>query len=223
MVSKTYFRSYLHFANYSTCIEWIFTDQLNLVVDSRVHSSLHTNCHHQITYCKFNLIIEYPPPYQRLIWDYKRASVNSIKQVLCLVNWSTILSYKDIHQQVNILNSIVLIFFKNYVSNKVITIDGKDLPWMTDFIKLKIEWGNSIYKTFQNSFKNLPEYNALQEAIWEVSDLIYEKKNDYYNDLAKKLSDPTTSSETYWSVLTFCNTKKVLIIRPIFIENKSES
>ena len=57
---------------------------------------------------------------------------------------------------------------------------------MTDFIKSKIEWQNNIYKTFQNSSKNLAEYNILQQAISEVSDLIYEKKNNYYNALAKK-------------------------------------
>ena len=53
--------------NSSTCIDLIFTDQSNLVVDSGVYPSLHTNCHHQRTYCKFNLTIGYPPPYQRLV------------------------------------------------------------------------------------------------------------------------------------------------------------
>ena len=122
------------------------------------YSSITThNCHHQITYCKFNLIIEYPPPYQRLVWDYKRANVNSIKQALYQVNWSTILLNKDLHQQINILNSMILNIFTNYVSNKVITIDDKDPPWKTDFIKSKTEWRNSIYKTSQNSSKNLAE------------------------------------------------------------------
>ena len=80
----------------------IFTDQQSLVVDRGVHPFLHKNCHHQITHYKFNLISEYLPPYQHLVWDYKRANVNSIKQVLYQVNWSAILSDKDVHQQVNI-------------------------------------------------------------------------------------------------------------------------
>ena len=41
------------------------------------------------------------------------------------------------------------------LSNKVVKIDGKDAPWMTEFIKLKIQCPNSIYKTFQNSSQNL--------------------------------------------------------------------
>ena len=34
--------------------------QPNLVIDSGVHSSLHTNCHHQMTHCKLNLRIVPP-------------------------------------------------------------------------------------------------------------------------------------------------------------------
>ena len=33
-----------------------------MVVNSVVHSSLHTNCHHQIVYEKLDLKIYYPPP-----------------------------------------------------------------------------------------------------------------------------------------------------------------
>ena len=49
----------------STCIDLIFTDQPNLVVNSSAHPSLCKNCHHQIFY-KLNLKIEYPPPYEPL-------------------------------------------------------------------------------------------------------------------------------------------------------------
>ena len=135
--------------NSSTCIDLIFTDQPNLIVDSGVHPSLHTNFHHQIAFWKFNFINEYSAPYQRLIWDYKTANVNSIKQALYQVNWSTILSNKDVHQQLNIMNSIMLNVFTNYVSNKVITIDDEDPFWMTDFIKSSIKWPSSIYKLFK--------------------------------------------------------------------------
>ena len=44
----------------SSCIDLIFTDQPNLVIDSGVHSSLHAKCHHQIIHCKLNLKIVSP-------------------------------------------------------------------------------------------------------------------------------------------------------------------
>ena len=70
-----------------TCVDVIFTDQPNLIVDSDARQSLHSNCHHQITHCKLNFNIEYPPPYERLVWDYNKANIESIKISVESVNW----------------------------------------------------------------------------------------------------------------------------------------
>ena len=51
----------------SSCIDLIFISQPNIVMQSGIHSSLHSNCHHQIGFAKFNLPIFYPPPYERTI------------------------------------------------------------------------------------------------------------------------------------------------------------
>ena len=52
-------------------IDLIFINQNNFIMDSGVPASLNPNCHHQIVYAKLNLKIEYPPLYERLVWDYK--------------------------------------------------------------------------------------------------------------------------------------------------------
>ena len=57
--------------NSSSCIDITFTSQPNLVSYSSFHSSLHRNCHHQITFAKLDLRIEYPTLYERLVWYYK--------------------------------------------------------------------------------------------------------------------------------------------------------
>ena len=110
--------------NSSTCIDLIFTDQPNLFVESDIHPYLHTNCHYQITFCKFNLVTEYPLPYQCLVWDYKRTNVNSIKQALYQVNWSTILSNKDVHQQLYKYTEqyIILSVFKTMYITKLLQL-----------------------------------------------------------------------------------------------------
>ena len=60
-----------HVLSQSTlCIDLIFTGQLNYVIDCGTHPSLNKNCHHQITFCKQNLKVEYAPPYQHLVWDF---------------------------------------------------------------------------------------------------------------------------------------------------------
>ena len=44
--------------NFSSCIDLIFSNQPNLIMDSGLHRTLHSNCHHQIIYSKRNLKIE---------------------------------------------------------------------------------------------------------------------------------------------------------------------
>ena len=41
--------------NSSLCIDVIFMSQPNMVIESGIHSSLHSSCHHQIVFAKFNL------------------------------------------------------------------------------------------------------------------------------------------------------------------------
>ena len=73
--------------NSSSCIDLIFTGQPNVAVNSGVHLSLHVKCHHQIIHCKFNLMIVYPPLYERLFWDYKRAKTDTIINSINQVDW----------------------------------------------------------------------------------------------------------------------------------------
>ena len=70
----------------SSYIDLIFTDQPKLSVNSSAHPSLHPNCHRQIVHSSFNLNISYPPTYQRLVWDYKKADSKNIRKALYSVN-----------------------------------------------------------------------------------------------------------------------------------------
>ena len=95
---------------------------------------------------------------------------------------------------------------------------------MTEYIKSKTHWKKCIYNKYVNSSRNHADYDILQQAISEVLELVDNAKNNYYDKLANKLSNPSTSSKTYWSILkTFCNNKKMPLISPIFIGNKLES
>ena len=83
--------------NSSSCIDLLFTSQPNLVMESGVHSSLHSNCHHQITYARFNLKIFYPSPYEREIWHYQNANIDLIQQAIRDFNWERAFHRKNIN------------------------------------------------------------------------------------------------------------------------------
>ena len=44
----------------------------------------------------------HPPPNERLIRNYKKDDIESIKQALIMTNWDQLFLNKDAHQQVNI-------------------------------------------------------------------------------------------------------------------------
>ena len=46
--------------NSCSCIDLIFSNQPNLIMDSGVHPALHSKCHYQVVYSTLNLKIEYP-------------------------------------------------------------------------------------------------------------------------------------------------------------------
>ena len=200
-------------ANSSSCIDLIFTDQPNLVTDCGIHPSLHPNCHHQIIYCKLNLKIVYPPPYRRLVWDFKRASIDSIRKSIKTVDWHFMFLNKNVHEQVSISNNILLNIFSNYIPPKHITVDDRDPPWITKHIKGKINLKSMLYKS-----RNFTE---LQNLSSEISEMISARKEEYYIHLAEKLNNPSTSSKTYWKILkSFYKDSKVPLIPPLLVNNK---
>ena len=69
--------------NSSSSIDLITTkrkSQPNLLMESGVLWFIHTSCHHQIIYAKFNLDIAYPLPYERKFWHYQKANIDLIKR-----------------------------------------------------------------------------------------------------------------------------------------------
>ena len=104
----------------SSCVNLIFTDQPNYVIDIDTHPPLHPNCHHQITFCKLNLKAEYTPIYDHLIWNFKKSNNDAIKKSIELVNWNILCSNKSVHEQVTIFNQTLITSFqitsqKNYL------------------------------------------------------------------------------------------------------------
>lgn len=52
------------------------------MTELEVHSSLRSNCNHQIVLAKFTLKINYAPPYEHEVWNFKKANGDHIRQWL---------------------------------------------------------------------------------------------------------------------------------------------
>ena len=84
---------------------------------------------------------------------------------------------------------------------------------MTGAIKNKINLKKSLSRS-----KN---FIGLQNLAIEISELISIRKEEYYNNLSKKLNDPNTSAKTYWSILkSYYKDNRVPLIPPLLVNNK---
>ena len=68
-----------------SCIDLIFCSQPNLISKTGVLPSLLPQCHHDIIFAKIDFNVKLPPPYKRLMWDYKNVDVMNIRRsfVVC--------------------------------------------------------------------------------------------------------------------------------------------
>ena len=88
--------------NSSSCIDLIFTNQPNLIVNRGTHPSLHENCQHQITFAKARLRAEYPPPYKCHVCNYAKANVDGINKAITQFKWQGSFTNLPINEQVNL-------------------------------------------------------------------------------------------------------------------------
>ena len=140
------------------------------------------------------------------------------------MNWNSLFSHKNVHEQVAIFNQTLMNIFSNYVPNKFITIDDKDPPWMNEHIKRKIMDKKVACKSFNTNIESCDAYLKLQAVSTELSEMILKRKDDYHRQLSDKLNDPKTSVKAYRSILkTLYNGKKISLIPPILVNNKLRS
>ena len=94
-----------------------------MVIESGVHASLHSTCHHQIIYAKFDLKIFYPPPYERTVWHFKHGNSDHIKRVIDIFDLESAINYIYANNQVSVFNSTIMNIVTNFIPNETITCD----------------------------------------------------------------------------------------------------
>ena len=78
------------------------------------------------------------------MWDFKRANISFIRKAIKVVDWQFMFLNKNTHKQVAIFNDILMNIVSNYISNKYVTIDDRDPPWMTEKMQNKINLKRSL-------------------------------------------------------------------------------
>ena len=120
---------------------------------------------------------------------------------------------------VSLFTKCIKNILSNYILHGIIGCDDRDQPWFNKNIKQLNQEKNNAYKSNILSHKNPQIFARLKSLQNQLICSIEGNTEKYYLLKAKKLIDPTTSSETYWSILkTLLNNKKV--IPPLFHQGK---
>ena len=75
-----------------------------IIIESGVHSFLHSSCHHQVAFAKLNLKICYPSPNSREVWNFKEAETDVISRALNDFKWESAFSNTNVNEKVCIFN-----------------------------------------------------------------------------------------------------------------------
>ena len=103
-----------------------------------------------------------------------------------------------------------------------ITVDDKDPVSMNETIKSKITAKNVLYKKYIQNGRFESDFVCLENFIIEFNELISSTRALYYENFARKLNNLLLPGKTYWSILkTFYNDKKIPLITPLLLDNKS--
>ena len=150
-----------------------------MVVNSGVRSSLHTNCHHQIVFAKFDLKIYYPPSYEREVWHYQEADSILIRRAIHEFNWKRALSNLNVDEQVTVFNRTILNIMKNFIPHETIVCDDKDPPWFNKRIKSLIQEGALLLETFRKNRNNAEIITCLNNFNDSLALLINTAKQNF--------------------------------------------
>ena len=110
--------------------------------------------------------------------------------------------------------------FSLYIPNKVITCDDRDPPWMTVTLKSAIKRKHRAYSKYVKRGRKPDYWGYVRSVRNENSAKINKAKDDYFSDLSKKLSDPTSGMKSYWGTLNKIINKKRFSNVPPLLENR---
>ena len=150
----------------SSCIDLIFTSQDNVATNSRVLSPLHSNSNS--AFSESNLKIHYPPPYERIVWEYDKANKELITKIIDAFDLDKTFSERCVNDQVSLFNETLLNIMSNFILNKLMIFDDREPPWFDRKIKNLINYKNQIYKD-RYDHKNNHNFQFLFRYIQDLN------------------------------------------------------
>jgi hypothetical protein len=162
-------------ATSSTILDQIITSRPNLVTDIKIEPPVSTNDHCTVT-ASLNLKPKTDSPYERLMWNYKKADTIGLKDYLREADWNSCFLSDDVNIVAQHWSEILLNGARQFIPNRMVLVRPRDKPWYSNELRnLK----RKVLRMFNRA------KSTGREDIW---DNYKQMNNDYHErvQLAKK-------------------------------------
>ena len=119
-----------------------------------------------------------------------------------------------------VFTDTLLSIFSRYMSNKMITCNDKDAPWITPVVKSAIRRKSRVYRKWVTCGSKPNDHNKVSEVQNSTNIIIRKAKRSYFEKFGEKLSDHQSGQKHFWTAFkSITNKKKLTDIPPIFDKN----
>ena len=184
-----------HFSgNAATCIDLVVTNQPNIINDCSIKPSLHSTCHHQINHIEVNINNPPLPPYKRKMWHYNRANTNAINKSISEFDWQNQLNnISDPNDQVELLTTVLMNIFSNFIPNSDKTVKPSDPPWHSKNITHAYIIYEKAPKTYKENGYPECQKDRVQSLKEEYTKIVTDAQENYFKSQGNKLSHANES------------------------------
>ena len=169
-----------------TEIPYMFTDQPYILTEIGVLPSIDSHSKHNIVHGKLNFKFLSPPPYKRKVWNYRAAKVDLVRDQLDNVNWDDLFHNLNVNEMCLLFTDVFLGVMSTNISNKTITCNDKDAPWITTSRNTAIKRNSRVYRKWIQRGRNPTEHQNVRYVQKSTNKLIKQAKQTYFTSLGKK-------------------------------------
>ena len=114
-------------------------------------------------------------------------------------DWKSLCLGLNAHEMVLVFTDTLLYIFSKHITNKIVSCNDNDSPWITPEIKSAICPNSGVYRKCVQRGRVPADHHKVSEIQYSTNKLIREAKRSFYNKLGTKLSDPLIGHKNFWT------------------------
>ena len=182
-------------------LDLIITNTPLLFIDSGVYPEL-PDLDHCIIHATFNITYNTSAPYYKHTWKLEQGNYQSLNNFYLnkFSNLNNIFSDTDLNKNVETLTKTILEGMELHIPSKRIKIYPTDKPWFTPELKTLFKISYRLHKR-KNKTKLPSDILAFENARRHAKESFRTARDNYFQNLNNQISNPETTSKTFWKLL----------------------